>query len=68
MMTDPASGIRREVDQLVERQIQTFKQESGLTQSQLLDYHDRSDQITRLYRELDQIARVRLDLGSVRAS
>jgi hypothetical protein len=68
MMTDPASAIRSEVHQLVELQIQTFRQESSLTPSQLLDYHNRSDQISRLYRELDQIARMRLDFGSVRAS
>lgn len=68
MMTDPASAIRREVDQLVELQIQTFKQESHLSPSQMLDYHGRSDQISRLYRELDAIARMRIDFGSVRAS
>ncbi|PYV99391.1 MAG: hypothetical protein DMG89_07810 [Acidobacteria bacterium] len=68
MMTDPASAIRSEVDQLVELQIQTFKQESRLLPSQLLDYHDRSDQISRLYRELDDLARMRLDIVSVRAS
>ena len=68
MMTDPASAIRHEVGQLVEIQIQAFKQESRLSPSQLTDYHNRSEQITRLYRELDQIARARLDFGSVRAS
>jgi len=68
MMTDQATAIRREVNQLVELQIEAFKQESSLTLSQLSDYHSRSHKITRLYRELDTIARMQLDLVSVRAS
>ena len=68
MTTDPAPAIRREVDQLVELQIQTFKQEPPLSPSQLVQYHGRSDQISKLYRELDDIARMRIDFGSVRAS
>ena len=68
MMTDPASAIRREVNQLVGLQIETFKQESSLTQSQLREYHDRSDVITRLYGELDAITRMQLSISSVRVS
>jgi hypothetical protein len=68
MMTDPATAIRREVNQLVELQIEAFNQESSLTPSQLSDYHSRSHKITKLYRELDTIARMQFDFGSVRAS
>ncbi len=68
MMTDPASAIRREVHHLVEIQIESFKQDSSLTASQLLAYHGRSDEITRLYSELDVIAKRQLDISSVRAS
>jgi hypothetical protein len=49
MMTDPASTIRREVNQLVELQIQTFRQESSLTSSELLDYGMRAEKIRILY-------------------
>ena len=68
MMTDPASGIRREVSQLVELQIQTFKQESSLTSSELLDYGMRAEKIRILYQELDRIGRRRFELPSSRAS
>ena len=68
MMTDPASTIRREVDQLVELQIQTFRQESSLTSSDLLDYGLRAGKIRTLYQELDRIGRRRVELSSSRAS
>ena len=35
-MTDPASAIKREVHQLVDLQIETLRQPSGLTTSDLL--------------------------------
>jgi hypothetical protein len=57
MMTDPASAIKREVHHLVDLQIQTLRQLSSLTTSDLLDYRVRSEQITVLYQELDQIRR-----------
>ncbi len=55
MVTDPASGIKHEVQQLIQLQIDTLRLESSLTSSQLWEYHSRSHRITALYRELDQI-------------
>jgi hypothetical protein len=60
MVTDPASGIRHEVQQLIQLQIDTLRLESSLTSSQLLEYHSRSQRITALYRELDHIRRDRV--------
>ncbi len=57
MMTDPASAIKREVHQLVDLQIETLRQPSCLTTSDLLDYLGRSQKIAALYQELDQIRR-----------
>jgi hypothetical protein len=57
MMTDPASAIKREVHQLVDLQIQTLRQPSSLTTSDLLDYRVRSKKLTVLYQELDQTRR-----------
>jgi len=57
MMTDPTSAIKREVHQLVDLQIQTLRQPSCLTTSDLLDYRVRSKKLTVLYQELDQIRR-----------
>jgi hypothetical protein len=57
MLTDPASGIRHEVQQLIQLQIDTLRLESSLTSSQLWEYHSRAHKITTLYRELDQIRR-----------
>jgi len=59
MVTDPASGIRHEVQQLIQLQIDTLRLESSLTSSELWEYHSRSQRITELYRELDQIRRDR---------
>jgi hypothetical protein len=60
MVTDPAFGIRHEVQQLIQLQIDTLRLESSLTSSQLWEYHSRSQRITALYRELDQIGRDRI--------
>lgn len=68
MMTDPASGIKREVHQLVDLQIQTLRQPSCLTTSDLLDYRVRSKKLTMLYQELDQIRRARFKGQLRRAS
>jgi hypothetical protein len=57
MMTHPASAIKREVRQLVDRQIETLRQPTSLTSSDLGEYHARSKKITTLYRELDQMVR-----------
>ena len=55
MMTDPASAIKRQVHQLVDLQIETLRQPSCLTTSDLLDYRVRSKKIAVLYQ--DQIRR-----------
>ena len=60
MVTDPASGIRHEVQQLIQQQIDTLRLESSLTSAQLWEYHSRSKRITALYRELDQLRRDRI--------
>jgi len=60
MVTDPASGIRNEVQQLIQLQIDILRLESSLTSSQLWEYHSRSQRITALYRELDGISRDRI--------
>jgi hypothetical protein len=57
MMTDPASAIKRQVHQLVDLQIETLRQPSCLTTSDLLDYRVRSEKIAGLYQELDQTRR-----------
>ena len=68
MVTDPASGIRHEVQQLIQLQIDTLRLESSLTSFQLWEYHSRSQRITALYRELDQIRRDRVKCGLRTAS
>jgi len=68
MLTDPAPDLKREVHQLVDLQIQTLKQQSALTSSQLLDYKKRSERIRLLYSELDRIGRARIGLELDRAS
>jgi len=57
MMTHPATAIKRKVGQLVDRQIETLRQPKSLTSSDLGEYHARSEKITILYRELDQMVR-----------
>jgi len=61
MMTNPTSAIKREVHQLVDLQIQTLRQPSCLTTSDLLDYRVRSKKLTVLYQELDQIRRANFE-------
>jgi hypothetical protein len=68
MGTDTDSGIRHEVQQLIQLQIDTLRLESSLTSSQLWEYHSRSQRITALYRELDQIRRDRIKCGLRTAS
>ena len=68
MMTDPASAIKREVHELVDRQIETLRKPSGLNTSDLSDYRERSDKITTLYRELDQMRRANFERPLHRAS
>jgi hypothetical protein len=61
MMTDPASAIKREVHQLVDLQIETLRQPSCLTTSDLVDYRVRSKKLTVLYQELGQIRRANFE-------
>lgn len=56
-MTQPASAIKREVCELVDQQIETLRQATPLPSSDLGEYHVRSEKITTLYRELDQMVR-----------
>lgn len=67
-MTDPASGIKREVLQLIELQIETLRREGRLTDSDLEQYRARSGEISRLYLELDRIGRTRVNWQFARAS
>jgi hypothetical protein len=53
-MTEPASAIKRQVDDLIRLQISTLMQSSSLTASDLAEYRARSAQINRLFRELDR--------------
>jgi hypothetical protein len=48
MITDSASGIKREVLQLIDLQIETLKQDSSLDSFQLQDYQARSERIQQL--------------------
>ena len=68
MMTDPASGIKQEVLQLIELQIETLRRERRLTDSDLEQYRARSGEISRLYRELDRMGRTRVNWQFARAS
>lgn len=60
MLMDPASALKQEVHQLVDLQIQTLRQPSSLTITQLRDYKQRSERIRLLYGELDRIGRARI--------
>jgi hypothetical protein len=68
MMTDPATAIKHEVQQLVELQIETLRREGKLTDCDLERFRARSGRISRLYQELDRIGRTRLEWRSERAS
>jgi hypothetical protein len=68
MMTDPATAIKREVLQLVDRQIETLRHEGRMTDSALVDYHTRSEKIIQLYQEMDRMGRTRIELQAARAS
>ena len=68
MMTDPASGIKREVLQLIELQIETLRREGRLTDSDLEQYRACSGESSRLYLELDRTGRTRVNWRFARAS
>jgi hypothetical protein len=55
MMTTPASAIKDEVSLLIDIQIETFRQLTPLTHSQLREYHYRSEKLKMLCQELDRI-------------
>jgi hypothetical protein len=61
MITDPASGIKREVLQLIDLQIETLKQDSSLDSFKLQDYQARSERIQQLYGKLDRIKGARTE-------
>jgi hypothetical protein len=56
MMTTPAIGIREEVRELIQRQIETFGQPFRLTSSELSECHYRAERIKLLGQELDRIS------------
>ena len=55
MMTTPASAITDEVRLLIDIQIETFRQPTPLTNSQLCEYHYRSEKLKMLCQELNRI-------------
>jgi hypothetical protein len=61
MMTDPAFAIKRQVEDLVETQIDALGKRSSLSSSDLDECHARSEKISVLYRELDTIKRNRFN-------
>jgi hypothetical protein len=56
-MTTPASAIRDEVWELIDAQIEAFRQTSPLTSSELAECHYRAERIKLLGQELDRIGR-----------
>jgi hypothetical protein len=56
-MTTPASAIRDEVRALIQSQIETFGQPTGLTPAELTECHCRAERIRQLGQELDRIGK-----------
>jgi len=54
-MITPASAVKDEVRLLIDVQIETFGQPAPLTNSQLREYHYRSEKLKMLCQELDRI-------------
>jgi hypothetical protein len=54
-MTTAAAAIKREVQTLIDFQIETFRQPAPITSSQLHEYHSRSEKLRMLCQELDRI-------------
>jgi len=68
-MTTPASAIEDEVRVLIAVQIETFRQTTPLTSSQLRKFHHRSEKLKMLCQELDRIGtRSVIEQGLERAS
>jgi hypothetical protein len=53
-MVAERTAISRELDNLIDQQIHTLKQDAGISESELGDYRQRSQQIRILCRRLDQ--------------
>jgi hypothetical protein len=69
MMSTPAAAIKDEVRLLIDIQIETFRQPTPLTHSQLREYHYRSEKLKMLCHELNRIgARNVLEQRMERAS
>ena len=54
MMTTPATGIKDEIRELIQIQIETFGQQSPLTPSELSECRYRAERIKLLGQELDR--------------
>jgi hypothetical protein len=54
-MTAPASAIQDEVRVLIDDQIETFRQPTSITSSQLRKFRRRSEKLKMLCQELDRI-------------
>jgi hypothetical protein len=61
-MTDPASVLRRQLDDLIQAQISILSRPGPLTVSELSDYRSRHNQITTLFYEIDKEPLVEISL------
>lgn len=52
-MVADRTSINRELDSLINQQIHIFKQDAGISKSELSQYQRRSQRIRILYRNLD---------------
>jgi hypothetical protein len=57
MMTTPAVGIKNEIRELIQLQIEMFGQPHSLTSSELIECSYRAERIRELGEELDRIGR-----------
>jgi len=53
-MASDRTSITRELDNLIHQQIQTFKQDAAISESELSEYTRRSQRIRALCRSLNQ--------------
>jgi len=67
-MTIPASAIEDQIHQLIQFQIEIFRQRVPLNSFQLQEHHRRSEKIRMLGKELDQIGTKRVVEQLKRAS
>jgi hypothetical protein len=56
-MTTPATAIEDEVWELIDVQIEAFRQPARLTPSELTECHHRTERIKLLGQELDRVGR-----------